>query len=846
MPAGLSILSGTQTITVPSDRPFVVGRATAADLVVADNRVSRRHLLVEPTPDGWAAVDLSANGTWQAGRRVRRVDLRAETRFHLGAADGPHVTLVPEQAGGDEPPVTTALDPGGLLGRLDGHDASATDAHHELRTLFPGALGEVSGPVLPAGRRGGDSQTTDPAGGRVHPLAQGVTTIGRSTANTIVVDDLLASRRHAELFVGQSGITIVDLGSANGTFVNGRRVDRAGLVPGDLVAVGHHVFHVADDQLVEYLDSGDVAFEVDGLSVDAGEARLLHDITFRLPGRALLAVIGPSGAGKSTLLNALTGVRPANVGAVRYAGRDLYADYDELRHRIGYVPQDDILHTSLTVRQALEYGAKLRFPAETTSQERGARVDAVLAELGLTNAPADANAGDGQEAPAGPGAGPAGGDLADRRVSKLSGGQRKRTSVALELLTQPTLLYLDEPTSGLDPGLDLEVMESLRRLADDGRTVIVVTHSVAQLDLCDYVLVLAKGGHIAYFGPPQRALSFLGAATWSEAFRVLKSGEGAGELARRYRASDYFVRGSARVPSTRPKPAALPSIRQQSVLSQALTLSRRYLRVIAADPAHLRLLIGYPFVLGLIPRIIDAPFGLHATPTGQPNREATLVLLMLILNACLMGASAGIREIVKEREIYRRERAVGLSTVAYLASKVGVLAMITGVQGVAFTTVATIGRGPADGTLSGFPTLELMAAVTGVAMASAMAGLLISALVDSTDKAMPLLALLTMAQLVFSGSLVRLAGRVGLEQVSYLFPARWAYAAAASVTDLVGIQRLGDERVSPGTVADPVWEHSAMAFTVDLAGLCCVGLLLVALTYARLRRLDPRTAGRRR
>jgi ABC-type branched-subunit amino acid transport system ATPase component len=240
---------------------------------------------------------------------------------------------------------------------------------------------------------------------------------------------------------------IVDLGSSNGTFVNGHRVGRALLNRGDLVGIGHHVFTLGDGVLVEHVDTGDVAFEVDAISVDAGETRLLHDMTFRLPGRALLAVLGPSGAGKSTLLNALTGFRPANVGTVRFGGRDLYAQYDELRRKIGYVPQDDILHTSLTVREALEFGAKLRFPADTTDAERRARIEEVLVELALTSRPSDgAPPAAGLDAPA---ARPAGNDLADRQVSKLFRRPAQAHQRRLELLTQPTLLYLDELTSGL-------------------------------------------------------------------------------------------------------------------------------------------------------------------------------------------------------------------------------------------------------------------------------------------------------------------------------------------------------------------------------------------------------------
>ncbi|WP_027141130.1 FHA domain-containing protein [Pseudofrankia saprophytica] len=958
MATTLSIRSGPNVVVVPPGRPFVVGRSAASDLVLSDGRVSRRHLLIEPAHDGWAVVDLSSNGTWHDGRRVRRVELTGQVRLRLGTADGPEVTLLPAPVPDPEPPrartgtpaayltveppdlplpqvpeappaprpapatqprsgprsaprtaprtgsraqppprvgvggltagpggatvptpptervpitsippamaarrpaspASVVAGPGRDAGRgadqgadagrdladaedslggdvieaqieadakaaaeadfdePDDPDDPAADGHHELRTMQRDDLDRLPGPLLPPVGRGGPA-TVRPGEGRVHRLTRGMTSIGRALDNDIVVGDLLASRQHAEVFVGRSGVEVVDLGSANGTFVNGQRVERRLLATGDVVAIGHHILRAGDGELVEYLDTGDVTFQVDGLCVDAGDTRLLHDVSFRLPGHSLLAVIGPSGAGKSTLLGALTGFRPADLGAVRYGGRDLYAEYDELRRRIGYVPQDDILHTSLTVRQALEYGAQLRFPAETTKQERGARVDAVLAELGLT------------------------GGLADRQVSTLSGGQRKRTSVALELLTQPTLLYLDEPTSGLDPGLDKEVMESLRRLADGGRTVVVVTHSVAQLELCDYVLVLAKGGHVAYFGPPQHALPFLGEADWADAFRALQTTEGAADVARRYRASNHFIQGTAVVPAARPRPVALPSIRQQSVFCQLGTLSRRYLRVIVSDRSYLRLVIAYPFVLGLIPRVMDAPFGLTARPDGQPNRQVAPVLLVLVLCICFMGAANAVREIVKEREIYRRERGIGLSITAYLGSKICVLTLVTALQSAVVTAIGLAGRTPAAGVVSGYPLLELLVVVTATALASTMLGLLISALVDEADKTMPLLVLVSMAQIIFTGVLMRVTGRIGLEQVSYVFPARWGFAGLASATGLVDVERLNDPRLNPESVVDPLWLHTPTTFLVALGGTVALGVAYTAVTALLLRRLDPR------
>ena len=303
------------------------------------------------------------------------------------------------------------------------------------------------------------------------PLPVKALRIGRVSDNDLVLPDLDVSRHHAELRKSPAGAyEIVDLGSHNGTFVNGRQVSSAVLSESDIVSIGRSTLRLAGGELRLFVDDGEVTFSAQDLVVKVGGGKvLLNNVTFPIPEKSLVGVIGPSGAGKSTLLGALTGMRPADTGTVLYDNRDLYRNYAELRHRIGLVPQESVLHTQLTARRALQYSAELRFPADTGANERDARVDEVMSELGLTK-------------------------HANTRADRLSGGQLKRVNVAQELLTKPSLLFLDEPTSGLDPGLDKSVMEQMRDLAHDGRTVIVVTHSVANLDTCDRLLVLVPGG----------------------------------------------------------------------------------------------------------------------------------------------------------------------------------------------------------------------------------------------------------------------------------------------------------------------------------------------------------------
>jgi hypothetical protein len=389
--------------------------------------------------------------------------------------------------------------------------------------------------------------------------------------------------------------------------------------------------------------------------------------------------------------------------------------------------------------------------------------------------------------------------------------------------------------------MDKEVMVALRRLADGGRTVVVVTHSVAQLQMCDYLLVLAKGGRIAYFGPPQQALDFFGTADWADVFTLLQTDKGAARMAQEYRSSEFYVKASAARPAVRPEGDRLSSARQQSVWSQLVTLSRRYLRVIASDKAYLRLLCIYPFVLGLIPLVIPTKYGLELGPNGEPNVAAGQVLLVLIIMGVFMGASNSIRELVKEREVYRRERAVGLSTTAYLGSKVLVLSAITALQAAVLTGIGLLTRFPDSGALfKNAAWLEMIVTVAALAVASAMFGLVLSALVDNADKTLPPLVVLVMANLVFTGGLLALADKVGLNQVSWLFPGRWGFAAAAATMDLNHVMGSDTEAgKAQGLVVDALWEHRGRAYVIDLAGLLVLGVVCLVVTALLLRRLDP-------
>jgi ABC transport system ATP-binding/permease protein len=766
------------------DGTVVLGRDPLCSFVVDDPRVSREHLAIEWRDGGWRVSDLGTrNGTFTATGRVRQMEIVGSCALHLGAVEGPQVTfrLVSKSA----PPAATATE----------HLAPQRIAAHSAE----GPAWEPTVIGAPARRRFGAGRVPS----ATHSLGKR-TLIGRTPDNTIVLNDLLVSRHHAKILNTGDGLQLVDLDSRNGTFVNGRRVRTADLRTGDRLSFGHHQLIVDGTTLRDHNDDGRVSLRADGLTVRVGERILLDRVWFDLAECSLLAVVGPSGSGKSTLLGALTGIRPAGAGTVRYADRDLYAEYDDLRHRIGLVPQDDILHSHLTVRRALRYAAALRFGTDVTPAERDARIDDVLGMLGLTA-------------------------HAHQRISTLSGGQRKRTSVALEMLTEPSLLFLDEPTSGLDPALDRDVMTSLRDLADRGRTVIVVTHSPLHLDICDQVLVLGHGGKVTYLGPPDQLLGFFHASGYADVFR--KVADHPDEWAAKYAAAAVTRKTNPETAERRP--AAPPPPPRQGWWRQVSILTQRMVALTLADRLYAALTLGLPLGLALLLYLIPGSDGL-GRPAGAVGRslEASQLLVILIIGAAFIGLAGGIRELVGEAPIYRRERAVGLSPGAYLASKLLVFGGLTALQSAMFVLVGLLPRrGPADALVLGSPMVELIAVVWLTAFACTVLGLLCSAFVSTNEQTMPVLVGLVMTQLGLCGGLFTVADRPGIEQLSWLVPARWGFAAAAATVDLRSVH------LTPS--ADALWNHTPHAWVWAMGMLAVHLAVLTVATRLALRRQEP-------
>lgn len=428
------------------------------------------------------------------------------------------------------------------------------------------------------------SGTTQEALPEIRPIPLGapVITLGRLPSNTVVLNHPQVSGNHARLERVGNNYRLVDLGSTNHVYVNARRVSNQYLKPGDEIRIGPFKLTFTGTELTSHDESNGVRIDALRLrKVGNNSTVLLNDISIAIPTRKFVALVGGSGAGKSTLMDALNGLRPAQTGTVLYNGQDYYRHLAAFSTQLGYVPQDDIIHRDLTVERALYYAAKLRLPSDMTRSQIKGRIDEVLEDVDMTH----------------------------RRhllISKLSGGQRKRVSIALELLANPSVFFLDEPTSGLDPGLDRKMMTLLRNLADKGQTIVLVTHATNNINSCDYVCFLAQGGHLAYFGPPNEAKTYFGKTDFAEIYSALEPTDEnrniPAEAEERFKASPDYQRyvvgplnngpaGAGRAATLAQQASTVLPPKRGNPWKQFRLLAQRYIELLKNDTGNLLILL---------------------------------------------------------------------------------------------------------------------------------------------------------------------------------------------------------------------------------------------------------------
>ncbi|MCS7283696.1 MAG: FHA domain-containing protein [Anaerolineae bacterium] len=754
---------------VALNRPaFTLGRHADNDIILPMPYVSGHHGRLEQRGPNWFYTDLgSTNGTFHNGRK-----------------------LPPHQA--------VSLQDGDILRIGDPHGNSVGLTFRAgTVSIVPGVSAGV--PAAPSA-----------IGGTVHigSMLLGTKTsllIGRNPQADVPLQAPTVSWHHARLDRTPQGYVLTDLGSTNGTFVNGQRLVGSCLLrPGDVVQIGPFRLVYEATGIQKYAVTGGMRLDGIRLVREVGRGtrkkRILEDVSISILPREFVALVGASGAGKTTLMMALNGFVRADQGQVLVNGDDLYQHFDLYRTLIGYVPQDDIIHKDLTVADALRYAARLRLPPDTSDQEIEQRIDQVLEEVGM---------------------------LAQKNqvISSLSGGQRKRVNIAVELLADPRLFFLDEPTSGLDPGLEKKMMHTLRHLADGGRTVVLVTHATANITQCDHVCFMAQG-RMVFFGPPHEALRFFGVTSgdFADIYAQLDdpnpqvARQKAAEWEQRFRASLYYQQYVASriqaVPQVQRRAARTAAGKRPRVnpFLQFLILTRRYLNLVVRDRLLLTVLLAVMPVIALLLLLIAEPHWLVGDSLAEIERQLAQVavgqsvsysvvgksqtlLLMLALAAVLLGLFGSAYEIVKERPIYLRERMVTLRLLPYLGSKVAVLGIFALLQCLLFLLVVALKiRLPKEGVLLPAPIEMYLSLVMG-AWAAILLGLMVSALVPNTNSVIYVILLLLFFQIIFSGALFELPE--GTRGLSVLTLSRWTTEALGTSANLEYLNTLSRTRFLP-------------------------------------------------
>lgn len=593
--------------------------------------------------------------------------------------------------------------------------------------------------------------------------------IGRDPQNDQVIAHPSVSRFHGRIQKEDESFYIYDLNSTNGTYVNGRAIHKKRVLkPGDLISIGpwRSEFNI-DETLIVRNEEGKLRIDAVNLNKVVGKGvNLLNDISFSIEANEFVVIAGVSGGGKSTLMDALNGSRPATSGVVLVNGNDLYRNYNAYRSQIGYVPQKDIVHVDLTVVEALDFAAQLRMPADTTGKERQDRLQQVLGELGLSH-------------------------RANVPIKALSGGQLKRVSIGVELITRPSLFFLDEATSGLDPGTEADMMRLLRELANEGRTIILITHATENVTLCNQVVFLAKGGNLAYYGSPDDAIEYFEVDRFNEIYRKVENTEDPKVWKAQYENSSwyqsYVVERQNSLPTINREPVTetsrqpkSPRTQHISSWRQFLILTERNLAIIKRDRASLILMLAIAPVLGVLD-FFTWQAEIFDTSNGDPGQGITMLFTAALI-AVMVGSLSTMREIVKEQEIYRRERMIGLKLLPYLFSKVAVSLILAFYQALVFLLfkVLAVDLPLSFSVLSGFYLTLLLATLSGM-----MLGLLVSAIAPNQNIAPLLTIIVLVPQITFGGGVlpVNTLGTPGLI-LNHLSLTKWSFESLVTITGL--------------------------------------------------------------
>ena len=617
--------------------------------------------------------------------------------------------------------------------------------------------------------------------------------IGRSKDCDIVISHPTVSRNHCVITLENGRYYISDNNSKNGVILNSALLQKKqALHQMDRISIADTSIVFCDGFLYVYELSGGVSVSAERLCRKVGkgsnEKYITNHVTLFIEPNEFVAIVGGSGAGKTTLLNCLSGITDFTSGEVRINGESIRDSGKSLRSLMGYVPQQDIVYDSLTLERMLFYSARLRMPRDTSAEEIQQKIEETLRVVELS-------------------------EHKKTLISKLSGGQRKRASIAVELLASPKLFFLDEPSSGLDPGTEKNLMQMLKRLSASGKTVVMVTHTVQNIDLCDRLICMGKGGLLCYSGPPGDAPAFFGKERMTDIYDDLN--ENAEEMARKFaRFTDEterekeLSRKSGEMKREKKGPRAL--------FREFAIMTGRYAEIMANNPTRLLLLLLMPVILTLlvcvafqadgnfynrIAALYDVVFhkSMAIVRENFPFLVATDTMSLLFAFSCAAfwtGIFNSIQEVSKERAIYEREKFAGIAAFPYVLSKFALLSVLCLIQSVIMTAILTFmtsTTATVDGNVNSVTALAYAMSGDSVVLGSGMMwletflttflcvlsamclGLLISCLVSSNEMAMVLCPVCLMPQILFSGVVGTLSGIT--ESLSQFISCKWSCLA---------------------------------------------------------------------
>ena len=654
----------------------------------------------------------------------------------------------------------------------------------------------------------------------------------------VTLDSPVAAPWHFTVIRRAGHLELQTRGYAYGPYIGGEAVNRAILQTGDFFDFEARRYTMLDASRLEDAPLRRCDLIVAGLFAKSGAKARLSDMSFVQREKTLLAILGPSGAGKSSLFQALLGELPPESGRLFFHKLSMTSQAKQIRENLGFVPQKTELHESLTVEATLRHGFGLRSPAGKAT--RAAAIDRVLKSNKLEK-------------------------QRYQLLSTLSGGQLRRVSIALELLTNPQLLLLDEPTSGLDANMDKLIMTTLREYAegndeghpDAGHTVIVVTHATEHLPMAHQILVVVENGAPAYSGPPRQIRRHFRFGTYADLMNMLLEQPQVwadkyrhGGMAREARReADQMEQWLATATASGGNPLRNPRHRTPRaawkrfrvlLLRQCVLLRNRGLTKNATERSwwdRIRnwLVTSLPLIIAagsaaLAALVAGAP-GLGAKPSDAGPTALTLLTTLVVLS----GQALTYSEVVNELPIIRREFRAGVSAFQVLSTKWLVYSVMALLQASLITVVFCLfpQRGPQRWVLYG-PEIDLFLGLAALSVAAMTLGLLVSTLAAKLEHAVALVTLTSIVQIALNGITSDLSQPSATSVLAALWPDRWGVAAVASSVNLRGVS------------ADGLWRHSTGQWSQDMLALAVLTIVFFALAVWRLQaRLRPPRPGRR-